>query len=105
MERVSNFEEFWRLLKNSLKIGDDIPHWSLHRPQEKTFTVDNIHENKIEITNSQKQKRVISKTDFENIFYKWNSYIEGDITREELRDIPNKNTTYVISMIYKFKNR
>lgn len=103
MESGSNFEEFWKLLKSSLKNGEVIPHWSLHRPQEKTFIVDNIYENKIEITNSKNRKRVISKTDFENIFSKWDSYKQGGITRKELRDIPNQNTTYVISIIYKLK--
>ena len=97
------FDDCWEYIQEHLKIGDVISHWSVAGQfEDKEFVILEISEYGLEIQNSEKASRQVSKKDFEKVFLVWEEYIQGKILRRDLRDIPNKNTTYVISLLHKF---
>ena len=103
MEKTApKFENFWDRLQKSLKVGDEIPHWSYGgKYDEAFFSISEILESGIEIKTSNETKITVPKNDFETVFEQWEEYKNGNVLRKTLRDIPNRNTTYVISILHK----
>lgn len=103
MEKTApKFENFWNSLQKSLKVGDVITHWSSSgKYHETNFLISGIFESKMEIKTSNGKKIIVLKNDFETVFEQWEEYKNGDVLRKTLRDIPNRNTTYVISILHK----
>ena len=96
------FEELWEYLQISLQVGDEIPHWSVSEKYDKTeFTIVEMSDFEIKIKTSKNANVSIPRKDFETIFNNWDEYLKKKVLRKELRDIPNRNTTYVISILHK----
>lgn len=97
---IKKFDLLWDEITSTLKPSQQIPNWTKHNGfLESEFEICSITNNAIEVfTIKDKHHRLIPKTDFENIFNKWDKYISGEIKRNELRD-ENKNTTYIISIL------
>lgn len=97
------FNLLWNEITNTLKPSQQIPNWTKWNGfLENKFEICSITNNAIEVlTIKDKHQRSIPKTDFENIFNKWDKYISGKIKRNELRN-KNKNTTYIISILKMF---
>ena len=100
LKNERKFDFLWNEITSTLKPSQQIPNWTKHSGfLESEFEICSITNNAIEVfTIKDKHHRSIPKTDFENIFSKWDKYISGEIKRNELRD-ENKNTTYIISIL------
>lgn len=100
LKNERKFDFLWNEITSTLKPFQQIPNWTKHSGfLESEFEICSITNNAIEVfTIKDKHHRSIPKTDFENIFSKWDKYISGEIKRNELRD-ENKNTTYIISIL------
>lgn len=44
----------------------------------------------------------VQKESFREIWQLWDQYLEGEISRKDLRDLPNYHTKYVISIFHHF---
>ena len=94
---MNDFESFWKnQLQQNLRLGMIIKHWSYHgRAKDDHFTIDSVGKDFIEIETFTKTYRYIHKSDFENIYWRWDGYNTGMSPRSQLND--NHHTTSLVS--------
>jgi hypothetical protein len=80
--------------------GQSLASWSRSgRAKGIPFTIDEISTAAIEVSGKTfKSPRRISRSDFEYIASKWNSYLDGQLRRDELNR--SQNTTYILTILH-----
>lgn len=106
MQENKEFENFWKLVQESLVPKQTIQNWSnANGYLGNEFAIHSIDSNGITVlTIEENRERHIEKSEFQQIFQLWDEYCKGNIKRYELRNI-NINTTYIISIIHFVENK
>jgi hypothetical protein len=81
-------------------VGQTIEHWSVTERAKGSFTVVSCSPDHIGIVSPTITRiRRVSKTEFARIFWMWDDYIKGAVSKGELARL-SRNSTYVISILH-----
>ncbi len=93
------FENFWISLRKSLKEPRHIGNWTVNSGYlGKDFFV----RAKQEGIYCDPPGVLVEKDAFFEIWERWDRYLSSEISRKELRDLPNYFTKYIISIFHHF---
>jgi hypothetical protein len=99
------FEEFWEKLTEIMSEKQEIHNWTVDKEflGKGDFTAI-IKRNYVECdVPNAKMLQQVPKIDFQIMFEKWNTYLNGKIHRSELRN-QSRFTKYTISIIHQYEN-
>ena len=95
----SNFDVFWGTLISALPNREHIRNWTV----DSEYIGEDFDAQSKDVSIFCDPPGVdVTKEDFEKIWDVWEQYLNGEIKRQELRDIPHYNTKYVISILHHF---
>ena len=96
-----DFENFWSRLQREISVRDTVRNWTKDNGYRGgSFTIHKVDSGfvKIKTPNADKPQR-LRKKDFETIYDLWDAYNNGDVPRNELRDITPYKSKYIISIL------
>ena len=97
---------FIELIDNTISINTNIPNWSIDSKIRIPYYIYLGIKNENCILKQPFSKKIIeiSESSFQYLYSKWTEYLNGDITRHQLRN-GNNQTTYTICILhYLFEN-
>ena len=95
------FKKLWRLLCGGLHVGNVIPRWTRDSGfLDNPIFITKLRPWAIEITTPSVRRSIsIPREDFEKVWALWKSYLQGRVSRREIRNL-TRHSAYIISILY-----
>lgn len=103
---TSTFDNIWARIISELKAGTLVQNWGAARGYSgATFQVEDVERTAVIVAGGNMQTaRRVSKGEFEKVHAIWDAYLAGNYPRGKMTGL-SLNTTYIISILHRLRQR
>ena len=97
-----NGADAWEWVRGRLQVGTMVRNWTAANGYigRGDFSITEVGPDYVEVDLGGTNRRPVRADDFRKVGEFWTAYCAGQLPRHELRDRPNMNTKYVISILH-----
>src|SRR5438105_396172 len=98
---MTKFDSVWAGIREALHVGQTVRNWGHARGYTGgDFRVEDVSRYSVTVFGgNMTQPRVVSRGDFEKVYWVWDDYVAGEYPREAMTKL-SQNTTYILSILH-----